>query len=288
MLKMPADLAEFDRLIDEATAEAVFTKMQWPNGPCCFRCGSHNVRKIAGRAEYQCREGECRAQTSVRCGSVLHRSRVSFRDWLYVTWRCITPAATSARSIARELNWRYDKAWVLAHKVRASLAERGAWRIFDTAELAVCQVPAPKHANGDPPDRPPVAVAIAVAEEPTESTKDRVRFAVGPVTQPDAELLMNARFDLVEPGTEANVHPRRVEGPTNQVGWMINDVFARLKRWLAARFRGVSRKYLPNYLAQFAYVENRWHDLDNVFASAIRRLATERWRSRADLALAAP
>ena len=55
-------------------------------------------------------------------------------------------------------------------------------------------------------------------------------------------------------------------------------VFSNLKSWLRGTYHGVSRKYLPRYLDEFAFRFNH-RNLEDVIGSEIlrRALATEPW-----------
>ncbi len=92
---------------------------------CCPECGSFAVTRLKTRALWQCRD--CRSQTSVRSGSVLHRTRTSLRVFLRAVWLSFQRAGWSTRAIARELEHRYATLFDLLHKVRLCLADRGAW-----------------------------------------------------------------------------------------------------------------------------------------------------------------
>mgnify|MGYP001422085896 CR=1 FL=1 len=292
-LPQPVTVADFDALVpDEAAAEAIFTRIRWPDGVCCPGCGSREMTRLQTRKLWQCRT--CRAQTSIRSGFVLHRSKRSLRDWLFAAWRCSTPGHSSALGIARALGSRYDSTWLMVHKIRAALAERGQWQLEGVALLGVAAVPAPKAANGDPPDKPPVLVATVLDEDYIAGNPpDAIRFSVAadPAQTPE-ELRVVAR--------ERHAHWRAELHVESTTGWYarppnaswggrtLSAAHRAVRVWLTDTFGGVSRRYMSNYLAQLAYVDNRLHRRDELFAFILRRLAWEPWRPRADLALPAP
>lgn len=282
MLLTPKTRAEFDLLVpDEPTAVAIFTEVRWPDGPCCDRCGSKNLCKLKRDNLYQCRV--CRFQTSIRSGCAMRNSKKPIRDWLFAMWRCAYQGGDSIRSIARELRMRYATVFRMVHKIRVTLAARGAWLLTRAVSMAVAEVPAPKPAKGDPPDRPPVVVPVAAAADRT--AKDLVRFGIARLDQPDAEALEDLRYHDIAPDAELTVIPGRVRYPTNRLTLELDTTLKHLLRWLWSRFTGVSRKYMANYLAHNAYVEERRHD-PGLFGRIVRRVATEPWRR--ELALATP
>ena len=54
----------------------------------------------------------------------------------------------------------------------------------------------------------------------------------------------------------------------------VHLLISNLKTWLRGRFHGVSRKYLPAYLAEFVYRFNRRRAPPNLFGWVARRLMT--------------
>src|SRR5690606_32786 len=149
----------------ETAAHDLLVRVRWPDGVCCPRCCSYEMTLLSTRPGWwQCRP--CRKQTSVRSDTVLHGTRKPLRDWLLAIWRNSFPAGVSARSLAIELDYRYETMWVMLHKIRAALSEHGVWQLQGPATIAIAEISAPKRANGDPPGRPPVRVAVAVDEDP--------------------------------------------------------------------------------------------------------------------------
>jgi hypothetical protein len=165
------------------------------------------------------------------------------------------------------------------------MADRGAWQLTGPVAVAAAEVPAPKKAKGDPPHRPPVVVPIATAED--REAVDRIRFGVARLDQPEADAVEDLRYHAIAPHAELTVVPGRIRQTMNRVLPTELAFHVRiLRRWLARRFTGVSRKYLPNYLAQYAYTEDRGRNPDRMFQWLVRRVAQEPWRR--DLALPAP
>ena len=52
----------------------------------------------------------------------------------------------------------------------------------------------------------------------------------------------------------------------------VHLLFSNLKTWLTGTFHGVSRTYLPRYLAEYSYRVNRRHDSKMLFAWVLRRM----------------
>lgn len=65
----PRTLMEAMRHFTPEVASAYVERIKWPDGPCCPKCGSINVGRIASRNRLQCREKGCRAQFSLTTGT---------------------------------------------------------------------------------------------------------------------------------------------------------------------------------------------------------------------------
>ena len=68
------------------------------------------------------------------------------------------------------------------------------------------------------------------------------------------------------------------KGPRNAPFHPVLDgvhlMISNLKTWLRGRFHGVSRKYLPAYVAEFMYRFNRRRSPPDLFGWVTRRLMT--------------
>ena len=100
-----------------------FCKLRWPETkgePVCPHCGSLTHYKTA-RRRFACKD--CRKQYSVTSGTILASRKMSFVDLLAAL--CIIANAAkgiSALQLARDLDCQHKTAFVLAHKIRESLA----------------------------------------------------------------------------------------------------------------------------------------------------------------------
>jgi len=66
---------------DERSARRQFEKLLWKEGRFCGHCGSVRTKRMKYPSmPYWCRD--CRKMFSVRIGTILEESRISFRKWL--------------------------------------------------------------------------------------------------------------------------------------------------------------------------------------------------------------
>ncbi len=81
---------------NELAAVEFLEKQRWSNTPCCVKCGSVEVYKMADaktgernkRFLWRCRD--CKEQYTVRIGTVYEESRIELRHWCYAFWRACT------------------------------------------------------------------------------------------------------------------------------------------------------------------------------------------------------
>jgi transposase-like protein len=108
----------------EDKAYATFRKLRWPQtdgAPVCPHCGGLDAYEITTRRRFKC--AACGKQFSVTSGTILSSRKMSFVDLLAAL--CIIANAAkgiSALQLARDLNCQHKTAFVLAHKIRESLA----------------------------------------------------------------------------------------------------------------------------------------------------------------------
>lgn len=108
----------------EDKAYETFRKLRWPatdGAPVCPHCGGLDAYEITTRRRFKCKA--CSRQFSVTSGTILASRKMSFVDLLAAL--CIIANAAkgiSALQLARDLNCQHKTAFVLAHKIRESLA----------------------------------------------------------------------------------------------------------------------------------------------------------------------
>jgi transposase-like protein len=113
--------------MNETQAREYLESLRWPEGPQCPHCGSKNCTRMNGRAHragcIQCNENECRKQFTVRVGSILESSKVSYAKWvLAFHLLCSSKKGFSALQLQRELGLgSYKSAWFMLHRIRHAM-----------------------------------------------------------------------------------------------------------------------------------------------------------------------
>src|ERR1039457_3169501 len=127
---------------DELAAVEFLEKQRWGNTPCCVKCGSVDVYKMADaktgernrRFLWRCRD--CKEQYTVRIGTVYEESRIELRHWVYAFCRaCTSKKGVSALEIKRHCQISYKSALFLMNRIRFAMApDPDAPKLIGTVE----------------------------------------------------------------------------------------------------------------------------------------------------------
>ncbi len=136
LLSRPAKtltLAQVIRMTEEE-AEGAFRRVRWPetNGaPVCPNCGGLNAydcRRPNGAIRFRCRA--CKADFSVTSGTIFAFHKMPLRQYLAAIAIFMNEVkGKSALALSRDLGTSYKTAFVLAHKLRESMAEELKGRV---------------------------------------------------------------------------------------------------------------------------------------------------------------
>src|ERR1700679_2764234 len=109
----------------DGEAEMVFRNVRWANGNAiCPHCGCETVyecRRPSGALRFRCKA--CRKDFSVTSGTILAFHKMPLRNYLAaIAIFCNEVKGKSALALSRDLDVQYKTAFVLAHKLRESMA----------------------------------------------------------------------------------------------------------------------------------------------------------------------
>ena len=104
---------------NEEAATEWFEALIWPDGKNCPRCESKDTQEASKTSglPYYCQG--CQKPFSVRIGTVLERSHVTLRQWLYAIYLEMTSLkGISGMKLHREIGVSYKTAWFMLHRIR--------------------------------------------------------------------------------------------------------------------------------------------------------------------------
>ena len=109
----------FELFPDDATAEVWFELQRWGKQICCPRCGSVRYSKVKNRRPMPYRCKDCRKHFSVKIGTVMEASNLSYQKWALAIYLIATSLkGVSSMKLHRDLKIRQPSAWHLAQRIR--------------------------------------------------------------------------------------------------------------------------------------------------------------------------
>ncbi len=106
---------------DDDTARKWFENSIWPHGAYCPHCGSFDVQADIKHKTmtHRCRDCSNRAMFSVRTGTLMQGSKLSFPTWAIAVYLVATNIkGVSSMKLHRDLGITKKSAWHLAHRLR--------------------------------------------------------------------------------------------------------------------------------------------------------------------------
>lgn len=290
-MKGPATLSEFERAFPtEESCWRQLRRMRWPHGFRCPRCGGERSHRLSRPHLEQC--ASCRYQVSATAGTVFHGTRVPLRTWFWAIFFVARhKKGISALQLQRDAGLgSYKSAWLLLHKLRSALTQRGDMRLRGLVEVDESFVGGRKvpGSTGRGAFRKTVVV-LAVESRGEHAGRARLR-AIRQATRQDIlpflhefvnphdSLLATDGLQTYRVLPEAGFHhDRRIQGPPEQAGRLlpwVHRVAGNLKTWLRGTFHGVSGRHLQRYLDEFAFrLEHRWAEHE-LFGHVLQRATT--------------
>ncbi|MGH7757044.1 MAG: IS1595 family transposase [Thermoplasmata archaeon] len=262
------------RFATEEACVEYFTKLRWPDGFTCPKCGGKEHWWLKKRELYDCKA--CRHQTSLTAGTSLEGTRKPLRHWLYAMFLMTSQkTSTSAMNVKRQLHISYPTAWTWLQKLRFGVGARAQSKLTGRVEVDesfVGGVEAGHRGRGAEEK----ALVVGAVED-RDGNPGRIRLEVKP--DASAESLEGFVATRVEVGATAHTdgwsayrgvaehgighEPETIRGSGKTAAEMfplVHLVFALLKRWLLGTFQGaVGNKHLQGYLDEFTFRFNRRH-----------------------------
>lgn len=254
----------------EESAVQWFEKQRWPEGRTCPHCGgeSIHVSPDAQPMPYRCRS--CRKYFSVRTGTVMHRSKLPLRTWLFAIYLNATSLkGVSSLKLHRDLGISQKSAWFLNHRIREAFASGDALLSgpieIDEAYLGGTARNRPKHrrltAIVGIRDRSTREIRAQVIARPNQA--NLLRALAANVTS-DAHIYSDGnRAYRILPRHTAVRHSvsEYVSGEAHTNG--IESFWAMLKRAFHGTFHHFSPKHMHRYISEMA-TRQSWRELDTV------------------------
>lgn len=120
---------------DEA-AEQWFIRQRWGDEIACVKCGSCNVNPKTAHKTMPHRCRDCDKRFSVRMGTVMESSKLSYQVWAIAIYALTTGIkGVSSMKLHRDLNITQKSAWFLAHRIREAFTDKQADKLSGDVEV---------------------------------------------------------------------------------------------------------------------------------------------------------
>lgn len=288
----------------EEAARRWFERERWPDGPFCPHCGSFNVQSgIRHRTmTHRCRDCPKKPMFSLKTGTVMHSSKLSYRVWAVAIYSVATNIkGISSMRLHRELGISQKAAWHLLHRIREGFALNHPPKLAGTVEVDAMYVGGKqenRHAKvkkrysaEDHYGKKPVVAAVErggkVVAQPIagEDANTMTRFVEANVKHGSRVMTdeHGAYTDLMESFRHRVVnhsigqYVKGVDVHTNTV----ESLWSMFKRGFVGTYHRMSFKHLHRYVNEFAGRKNiRELDTLDQMSEIVRGMERKRLRFR--------
>ena len=276
--------------MSELEAIYTFQNIRWAstNGkPVCSCCGSLNYWEMKATSRYKCKD--CKKTYSVTSGTIFAYHKLELRDYLLaIVLFTNAVKGISALRLSRELEVQYKTAFVLAHKIRASLIDsEDENKLSGVTEMDGCYVGSyirPANNIDDRIDRRltmnlnPNKRCVIVARERADENSDMVgaiktktfvthgeytgvinKIANNHISQGSQIHVDGANgYDDLDAWFDMKVgdHSKSYMGENGECSNQAESFFSRFRRMQIGVHHKISNLYLSNYVAECGFRED--------------------------------
>lgn len=291
---------------DETSCRSHFRLQREEQGITCKKCGSTHQYWLEGKQMWQC--SKCRFRTSLRSGTIMQASKLSFRKWyLAMAFMTFSKKGISAKEMQRQLAHKfYEPIWLMMHKLREAMGQRDDLYSlkdmveFDEAYVSVAsqQQAVVKRGKGSQKKSNVAVMAESTPlEDPGSGNKSKsVRYFKMKVLQDHkakaVDEVLNESLDgknivfsdkstsYINISDYVEVHISEVsnKNTTNHTLKWVHIAIANLKRNLLGVYHKIKGEYLQRYLNEFCYKLNRRYFGEKLFDRLIIANTNGQWQ----------
>lgn len=269
---------------EEQRCWAHWTRLRWPRGFVCPRCGGDSRGYMKAKRVHECRG--CGDQGSVTAGTIFHKTRVPLSDWFWAIYRLSQgKKGIWALQLSRELGVSSPTAWRMAHKIRKAMedreprtrlrglvevdegfvggAEEGRGRMGRGRQTQSRVAVAVEHHRAGKPGRSPLPGRMALAVIP-DARAESLRAFLRAKVRPGSAVLTDGFCSyrgLTAPGFAHAAIPLRHDRELTR-RWFpwVHITLSNLKRFLLGTHHKPQAQHMKRYRAEFQYRLN-WRGL---------------------------
>jgi transposase-like protein len=296
-LSLTAFLAAYG---SEDQCEQALIVMRWPDGFVCPRCQETRHSYSPARRHFQC--SVCRLQTSVKAGTVFHKSTTPLTKWFLAIY-LLTQSKNdvAALEMARQLGVKWDTAWLIKQKLMEVMRKRNEhYKLEGDVQIddAYLGGEKPGKRGRGAGNKAPFVIAVATRDgKPTYTqlrcvegfTKAALKAYAEANLAPGTLVLSDGLscFDGVAEAGMEHLAINTGSGRPKDVRFKwVNTALGNIKSAITGTVRSCTPFHAKRYLAAYEYRFNRRLDLPTMIERlakvAIHSLPTP-YRSLADV-----
>lgn len=251
------------RFSSEAKCQEYLASLRWQAGYVCPKCGCrHGYRLSNGR--YQCTQ--CRHQTSVTVGTVLHKTHMPLTQWfLAFYFVCQDKRGISAVQLAAMLGTTYKTAWHMLRRIRTAMGQRDKTHQlngiikFDDAYFGG---PTTGQKRGWGTEKAKVFVALSLDDRGNPRfLKMRVTPNIKQVSVKkfahaafvDGSVIHRDGYRSYIPALEGYTHEHKSYDLNSGLLHWLHVVISNAKAFILGTYHGLPKKYLQSYLDEYSF-----------------------------------
>jgi transposase-like protein len=122
-LPQPKTLMEAVRYFADADRTlAMAVSLRWPEGVHCPTCGRTDVRFLATRRIWECKEKHAKRQFSAKVGTIFEDSALPLDKWFVAIWSVANcKNGISSYELGRAIGVTQKTAWLMNHRIRLAM-----------------------------------------------------------------------------------------------------------------------------------------------------------------------
>lgn len=284
----PKTLMEAVRYFADADRTlAMAVSLRWPGGVHCPTCGRTDVRFIATRRLWECKEKHARKQFSAKVGTIFEDSALPLDKWFVAIWAIANcKNGISSYELARAIGVTQKTGWFMLHRIRVamdagSLDKMGG--VVESDETYIGGLAKNMHAHkrearitkANASDK---AAVMGILQRGDGTSPSRVHARV--IKDANARVLQGAVREMVDPGSivftdsllsyrglkrdylhaYVNHAVEYVRGHVHTNG--VENFWSLLKRSIKGTYVSVDALHLNRYLGEQAFRFNARKDND--------------------------
>lgn len=280
---------------DEDTCRNHFKAQRDAQGVVCKKCKHTEHYWKRDKWSYECKW--CRFRTSLRSGTIMQNSNLSFLVWYRAMFlMSTTKKGFSAKEMQRQLGLkRYEPVWAMVHKLRKAMGDRDASYTLEgmiemdegyfTVESSEIEQKKGKRGRGAAGKQNVAVMAESTQlEDPKTGKKSsQVRYFKAKVLETHQADQVNETIEgfldeksivLTDKSTsyvdiadyvEMHVTEKSSEQSTKETLRWVHIFISNAKRNLLGNYHKIKGKYLQAYLNEFVYKLNRRYFGEKLF-----------------------